>query len=194
MRPARHGWAHFDPIMSDAVGAIDESSISNQARGRETPGVLEMGGADLERILRRAFVAWAILGLAAGVIAYAVQRPVFADLAWTTATVPVIVGLALSIAYDLWRGRMGVDAIALVSMSGALALGQPLAGAVGALMYAGGNVLEDMAIVRAQRDLHSLVDRAPRTAHRYGGERIEDVPVGDVGIGDRILVCAGEII
>ena len=89
---------------------------------------------------------------------------------------------------------MGVDAIALVSMTGALALGQPLAGAVVALMYAGGNVLEDMAIVRAERDLRSLVDRAPRTAHRHAGGRIEDVPVGDVGIGDRILVRAGEII
>jgi len=39
-------------------------------------------------------------------------------------------------------GRMGVDAIALVSMSAALVLGENLAGAVVAVMYAGGNALE----------------------------------------------------
>ncbi|WP_139102275.1 hypothetical protein, partial [Acinetobacter baumannii] len=63
-----------------------------------------------------------------------------------------------------------MDAIALLSMSAALALGQPLAGVVVALMYSSGNVLEDIAIARAERDLRSLVDRAPRLAHRKTGE------------------------
>jgi cation transport ATPase len=45
-------------------------------------------------------------------------------------------------------------------MSAALALGQPLAGAVVALMYSGGNVLEDIAVARAGHDLRSLVDRS----------------------------------
>jgi cation transport ATPase len=67
---------------------------------------------------------------------------------------------------DLLAGRIGVDAIALVSMTAALLLGETLAGIVVAVMYAGGNVLEDFAVARAERDLKSLVDRAPRTAHR----------------------------
>ena len=88
---------------------------------------------------------------------------------------PVIAGLAVSMARDLLGGRLGVDAIALVSMSAAVALGQPLAGAVVALMYSGGNVLEDIAVARAERDLRSLVDRAPREAHRLADGRIEEV-------------------
>ena len=92
-------------------------------------------------------------------------------------TAPVIGGLAASIVRDFLAGRLGVDAIALVSMSAALALGQPLAGAVVALMYSGGNVLEDIAVARAEHDLRSLVDRAPREAHRRVDDRIEDVPV-----------------
>jgi cation transport ATPase len=90
--------------------------------------------------------------------------------------------------------RFGVDAIALVSMSAAIALGQPLAGAVVALMYSGGNVLEDIAVARAVHDLHSLVDRAPREAHRRVGDRIEEVPISAVAVGDQLLVRAGEVV
>jgi hypothetical protein len=98
-----------------------------------------------ERVLRWALVAIAVTGLAAGIAAHAVHRTDLADLFWTLATAPVVVGLAVSILGDLLAGRFGVDAIALVSMSAALVLGQPLAGAVVALMYSGGNVLEDIA-------------------------------------------------
>jgi len=148
----------------------------------------------LERLLRGALVAISVTGLSVGIVAGGFGRPDLADLAWQLATAPVVAGLALSIVRDLLAGRLGVDAIALVSMSAALALGQPLAGAVVALMYSGGNVLEDIAIARAEHDLRSLVDRAPREAHRRVGEHIEEVPIAAVAIGDRLLVRAGEII
>lgn len=64
---------------------------------------------------------------------------------------------------DLLGGRLGVDAIALLSMSAAVALGQLVA-----LMYSGGNVLENIAIARAEHDLRSLVDCAPRLRGRDG--------------------------
>ncbi|BBO04616.1 cation transporter [Bradyrhizobium ottawaense] len=147
-----------------------------------------------DRVLRWALVAIAIAGLTAGILARAAGRPDLADLAWALGTAPVIAGLAASIVQDLLRGRVGVDAIALLSMSAALALGQPLAGAVVALMYSGGNVLEEIAIARAEHDLRSLVDRAPRQVHRKSGERIEDVPIEDVAVGDELLVKAGEIV
>jgi len=147
-----------------------------------------------ERVLRWSLVSIAIVGLAAGIAAYAAGRENLADLFWTLATAPVIAGLAVSIARDFLAGRFGVDAIALVSMSAAIALGQPLAGAVVALMYSGGNVLEEIAIARAEQNLRALVDRAPREAHRRISDRIEEVPVADVAVGDRLLVRAGEVI
>jgi cation transport ATPase len=94
----------------------------------------------------------------------------------------------------LLGGTHGVDAIAFVSMSAALALGQNLAGVVVAVMYAGGNVLEDFAVARAERNLKSLIDRAPRIAHRRQGTTIDDVPIEQVAVGDTILVRAGEVI
>jgi len=147
-----------------------------------------------ERVLRWALVSIAVIGLAAGIAAQAAGRPGLADFLWTLATAPVVAGLAISIVRDFLAGRFGVDAIALVSMSAALALGQPLAGAVVALMYSGGNVLEDIAVARAEHDLRSLVDRAPREAHRRIDDRIEEVPISAVVVGDCLLVRAGEII
>jgi heavy metal translocating P-type ATPase len=148
----------------------------------------------LERVLRWGLVFIAVTGLSAGIVARVAGRPDLADLAWTLSTAPVVAGLAFSIARDFLAGRLGVDAIALVSMSAALALGQPLAGAVVALMYSGGNVIEDIAVARAEHDLRSLVDRAPREAHRRAGDHIEEVPISAVAIGDQLLVRAGEII
>ena len=147
-----------------------------------------------ERILRWSLLIVAIVGLAAGIGARLVGRANLADLCWTLATVPVIAGLTASIARDFLAGRLGVDAIALLSMTAALALGQPLAGVVVALMYSGGNVLEVIAVSRAERDLRSLVDRAPRVGHRRLDHGIQDVPVADIAVGDGLLVRAGEVV
>ena len=106
----------------------------------------------------------------------------------------MVVGLLVSIVRDFLAGRLGVDAVAFVSMSGALVLGQNLAGIVVAIMYSGGNLLEDFAVARAERDLRSLIDRAPKVAHRRVASTIEDVPIEQVTIGDDILVRAGEVI
>ena len=147
-----------------------------------------------ERVLRWSVVSIAIAGLSAGILAALTGRSDLANLCWTLATAPVVAGLAVSIVRDLLSGRFGVDAIALVSMSAALVLGQPLAGAVVALMYSGGNVLEDIAVARAEHDLRSLVDRAPREAHRRVKGRIQEVPIGAIAVGDQLLVHAGEVV
>jgi heavy metal translocating P-type ATPase len=147
-----------------------------------------------DRVARRVLLAIAIAGLAFGTLSWFAGHKSVANWIWAAGTLPVIVGLAVSIVRDLLRGRMGVDAVAAVSMTAALVLGENLAGAVVAVMYAGGNLLEDFAVARAERDLKSLVDRAPRVAHRYVDTLIEDVPIDQVAIGDLVLVRAGEVI
>ncbi len=147
-----------------------------------------------ERVARRILILIAIVGLAVGAAAIASGHAGLAQWVWAAATVPVVVALAVSIVRDLSAGRMGVDAIAFLSMIAALALGQELAAIVVAIMYAGGNVLEDFAVARAERSLKSLIDRAPRTAHRRADHAVEDVPIEQVRIGDPIIVRAGEIV
>ena len=147
-----------------------------------------------ERAARRALIIIALMGLAAGLAAAFTGHNGLARWIWAAGTIPVVTGLAISIARDVLAGRMGVDAVAFVSMAAALALGQTLAGVVVAIMYAGGNALEDFAVGRAERDLKSLIDRAPRVAHRKTGESFEDVPIDKVAIGDGIIVRAGEVV
>lgn len=148
-----------------------------------------------ERLIKRLLFVISIAGLAAGAFVWLGKGDVgWADRIWALGTIPVIAGLAISIVRDLLGGRLGVDAVAFLSMTAALLLGEPLAGAVVAVMYAGGNLLEDFAVARAERDLKSLVDRAPRIAHRRIGDVIEDVAVDDVYVSDTIIVRAGEVV
>ena len=130
-----------------------------------------------ERFARRSLILIALLGLVLGGAAILAGYPATAEWIWTAATIPVVIALAVSIVRDLMAGRMGVDAIALLAMGGALILDQSLAAIVVAIMYTGGTVLEDYAVTRAERNLKSLVDRAPRLAHRRVGQAVADVDI-----------------
>ncbi|MGL6278802.1 MAG: HAD-IC family P-type ATPase, partial [Gaiella sp.] len=120
------------------------------------------------------------------------ERP--ADVVWALATAAVLVPLVVDVARSLLRGDVGVDAIALVAIVGALLLGEYLAGAIIALMLAGGNALEDYAQGRASRELRLLVDRAPRIAHRRERDAIVEVPVEELAVGDLVVVRGGEVV
>jgi len=153
-----------------------------------------MSGIRSDRLFRRALIAVAMGGLILGFAAWGTGRYDLARWCWAGGTIPVVIGLLVSMIRDFLSGRLGVDAVAFVSMLGALALGQELAGIVIAIMYAGGNVLEDFAVARAERDLKSLIDRAPRIAHRRSDSLVTDVPIEMVSVGDLILVRAGEVV
>lgn len=114
---------------------------------------------------------------------------------WAVVTGALLIPLTWSVIRTLLRRDLGVDAIALVAMAGALALQEFLAGAVVALMLAGGNALEAAAGRRARHDLEALVARVPKWAmRRTPGGDLERVPAGEVVPGDVLLVRAGEIV
>jgi heavy metal translocating P-type ATPase len=117
-----------------------------------------------------------------------------ATVVWAAVVVVLLVPLVWSVLATVIHGRVGVDAIALVAMAGALALGEELAGAVIALMLAGGNALEAAADRRARRELTALLERSPTVAHRRDGDALEAVSVGAVVPGDVIVVLQGEIV
>ncbi len=147
-----------------------------------------------QRLLRRSLIVIALAGLLLGLGLAAFGTTATAHWAWAAATLPVVIALAVSMIRELMAGRLGVDAVALLSMSAALALGESLAAIVVAVMYAGGNVLEDFAVARAENDLKSLVDRAPRVAHRRATDAISDVAIDVVAVGDRLIVRGGEVV
>ena len=132
--------------------------------------------------------------LAVGALLHVVGVPGAGNAVWAVSTAAILVPLVVSVVRSLLRRDVGVDAIALVAIASALALGQFLAGAVVALMLAGGNALEFYATRRAGRELKHLLERMPRIAHRRRGSAIEEVPVGELRPGDVVVVRAGEVL
>ena len=133
-------------------------------------------------------------GLLVGGLAWLLGSFRVADTAWAVGTVPVLLVVAVSIANSLRRGDIGVDIIALLSMAGALALGQYLAGILIALMFSTGRALEDHARARARRELSALLGRAPKMATRYEEGGLAQVPVESLRPGERLLIKEGEVI
>lgn len=133
-------------------------------------------------------------GLAAGGVAHLAGADGVRDAAWVGAA-------ACGLAYTMWvtvasirRGRIGVDVIALLALAGAVAVGELLAAAVIAVMAASGRALEEWAAVRARRDLHALLVRAPRIARRYSGGSLQTVPLDVIAAGDLLMVAPGEVV
>jgi cation transport ATPase len=136
----------------------------------------------------------ALAGVLAGIALHLLGVDAPAHYLWAATTALLLIPLTVSVLRTLLRRDLGVDAIALVSMAGALALREYLAGAVVALMLAGGNALEEAANRRARRELTALVERAPRIALVRRGDELEETPVEQVAAGDVVLVRAGEVV
>jgi heavy metal translocating P-type ATPase len=139
-------------------------------------------------------LAVALVGLGSGAAASLADRGDLAAIAWACGTLPVLAALCWQIIASLRRGDVGLDLIAALSMSAALAFGEPLAGNVVALMYAGGQLLESYAQGRARREMTALLGRVARTAMRHADDRLEQVAIERLLPGDRILVRNGEVV
>ncbi|MFN3634113.1 MAG: heavy metal translocating P-type ATPase [Rhizobium rhizophilum] len=136
----------------------------------------------------------ALLCLVGGGILYIAEYPQLAAKAWFVGGGAVLVVLVIDILRALLNGRMGVDAIAALSIGVGLALGENLAAAIVAVMYAGGQLLESFAEGRARRDMTALLGRVSRTAMMYRNQALESVPIEALQPQDRILVRKGEVV
>ncbi len=95
----------------------------------------------------------------------------------------------------LLRGNFAADVAASLSIVGATALGQPVAGLVIVLMQTGGEWLERYAEGRASNAVRALEDAAPRTAHRERPDgHLNDIAASEIAPGDRLLVRPGEML
>ncbi len=150
--------------------------------------------ASLAGRARQVLVVVPAVGLILGFVAQAGDEDRLAHLIWGAATVPVIAALAVEIVTSLRQREVGLDIVAFLSMSGALVLGETLAGAVVALMYAGGQFLESYAARRARHEMTALLERAPKFAMRHENHGLVQVPIEALVPGDRVLVRRGEVV
>ena len=140
---------------------------------------------------------------------FAVLSGVCVGLGWTLDTVTEVaeaVPLALYVgAYgfggwftvkEAWEsiraGRFEIDFLMLVAAAGAAALGEWFEGGLLLFLFSIGHALEGYAMGRARRAIEALGELAPATA-RVRREGVEaEVPVGDLRVGDTVVVRPDE--
>ncbi|KWX22517.1 ATPase P [Mycolicibacterium wolinskyi] len=148
----------------------------------------------LRPLVEPALVVITVASLAGGGIAWLVGSHPVADGFWIAGTVLAVVPAVVWVADTVRRGRVGVDVIAVLALVGTLLVGEYLAGALIAVMLAGGRALDAAATRRAYHDLRSLLERAPRSARRRVGELVEVIPLNEVAVDDLLVVGPGEVV
>ena len=101
---------------------------------------------------------------------------------------PFVVKLVIGLA----KRQFGSDLLAGISIVASVILGEYLAGTVILLMLSGGAGLEGYAMRRASSVLNALAKRMPQTAHRKTPSGMEDIGLGEVRVGDLLVVFPHE--
>ena len=142
----------------------------------------------------------AIAGLAVAGIAAHLWLRWGSDAPPTVQRIPLYVVLAaggaplvLTLGAKLFRRQFGSDLLAGISIVASVLLGEYLAGALVVLMLSGGEALEAFALGRASSVLQALARRMPLVAHRRVDRAVTEIPLGDVQIGDELVVYPHEI-
>jgi len=78
-----------------------------------------------------------------------------------------------------------------VAVVGAVAIGEWSEGAAVTFLFAVAEVLEAFSVARARRAIQSLMQLSPETAWLKQGDGFQEVPVGQVKVGDLVAVKSG---
>jgi heavy metal translocating P-type ATPase len=164
---------------------------------RDRPSVARLSGASCGQALIAGLAAVAIaihLALHCSVgglyLAYGLrldQLPLLATLVFGGAP------LVLSLLTRLLRREFGSDLLAGISIVTAVLLREYLAASLVVLMLSGGQALEAYAVRNASSVLEALARRMPSVAHRRKDGAVADVPLGDVAVGEILVVFPHEI-
>ena len=141
-----------------------------------------------------AVLVLAVLLLGVGGLAWAADAGSVASGLWAADAVLGLVFALAAMGAALREQRPTVDVIAVLALTGALWVGEPLAGAIITAMLATGQVLEERAAARARRELSLLTARAPRRARRIVADGVVEVGVEEVGLNEHLLVATGEVV
>ncbi|HVV25701.1 MAG TPA: heavy metal translocating P-type ATPase [Candidatus Saccharimonadales bacterium] len=110
----------------------------------------------------------------------------------------VAIGEVLPLVWGMWEdlrsGRYGIDILAATAIIASVVLGQYWAAIVVVIMLTGGESLEDFAHHRAQAELNDLLKRAPQKAHVIRKGKTLEVTVGELKVGDKIIIKPGEVV
>ena len=177
----------------------------------------------MKLLLRYPLVAGTMAALLAVLVLLLSGQPLIAQIAASVYALAVAAYLAVGMVRRLMGGQWGIDILAVTAIVSTVLVGEFIASMIIVLMMAGGTALEDYAAGRAKKELTSLLERVPQTAHRerndgpasgtdagssaagtetdgaddgvtQAGGLHEDVAATDVQVGDILLVRPGEVV
>jgi heavy metal translocating P-type ATPase len=136
----------------------------------------------------------AAAGLICGLVAPFLGLAVLQHSIWGWTAGLVLIFLLKDIVTSLSRSEFGLDLVAAMSLSAAIYFGETLAASIVALMYSGGQLLEDFATTRARSEMRALLSRTPKTALRHVDGQLLEVGVETIVPGDLVFVRQGDTI
>ena len=173
-------------------------------------------------VLRYPLVAGTVAVLLAVILLLVSGQDGIARIAASIYALAVAAYLAVGMVRRLVGGQWGIDILAVTAIVSTVLVGEFVASMIIVLMMAGGTALEDYAAGRAKKELTSLLERVPQTAHRERAAgpaaaagtngtnatktagtnpadtntdgQHEDVAATDVAVGDILLVRPGEVV
>jgi heavy metal translocating P-type ATPase len=145
-------------------------------------------------IVRSLLVALPAVGVMLGFASPLLGVAAWQGSVWAAFTIPVLLALLYDIVSSLRRGEVGLDIVAALSMTAALAIGENLAAVVVALMYSGGQYLEAFAERHARREMTAILARVPRMAVRHRNGMLEEGGLEAIMPGDRLLIRQGDVV
>ncbi|MDI3210695.1 heavy metal translocating P-type ATPase [Arthrobacter sp. AL12] len=123
----------------------------------------------MKLLLRYPLVAGTITALLAVLILLLSGQPLIAQISASIYALAVAAYLAVGMVRRLIGGQWGIDILAVTAIASTVLVGEFIASMIIVLMMAGGTALEDYAAGRAKKELTSLLERVPQTAHRERG-------------------------
>ena len=124
------------------------------------------GRISVKLLLRYPLVAGTIAALLAVLILLLSGQPLIAQITASVYALAVAAYLAVGMVRRLMGGQWGIDILAVTAIVSTVLVGEFIASMIIVLMMAGGTALEDYAAGRAKKELTSLLERVPQTAHR----------------------------
>lgn len=140
------------------------------------------------------FLATVGIGVAALILEFGFHQAHLAFLLIAFVGGLMTISMLIGMINTLRSGKYGVDILAITAIVATLLVGDYWASLIVLVMLTGGDSLEDYASRQAGRELQSLLDNSPRTAHRITGDEVTDLAVDEVQVGDLILVKPGELV
>lgn len=120
----------------------------------------------MKLLLRYPLVAGTVAALLAVLVLLLSGQPLIAQILASVYALAVAVYLAVGMVRRVMRGQWGIDILAVTAIVSTVLVGEYIASMIIVLMMAGGTALEDYAAGRAKKELTSLLERVPQTAHR----------------------------